>query len=182
MFILLTVASLLAPAAADPRASVECVISAWNAYDVERSRRCYAESAVALRGGERVALDWNAERRYRAFDAAAHSRFGFEVLQSRESSVAFALHETNDFLGALGVEGVTVRWRYDVADGVIVAEELLKSDAAFPAVFREFSAWGRDRQPAGWTSVLDADGQVLFDGATAPHLIALAREWVRSKR
>jgi hypothetical protein len=98
-----------------------------------------------------------------------------------DSTIDFGLHETNDFLGALGLEGVTVHWRYVVRDGRIVEEELLKPDGAFPARLREVTAWGRARKPAGWAAVTDSSGNIHFDGTTAPGLVALAREWSRSK-
>jgi hypothetical protein len=166
---------------ADPAAAVACVIDAWNAAHLERSRKCYADSAVAVWSGERKTIDWEAERRYRAFDAAARSRFRFDVLAARDSTVDFALHETNDFLEALGLEGVTVHWRYVVREGRIVEEEFLKADDAFPGVLREFTAWGRARQPEGWGAVTNATGGVHFDGKTAPTLVALARQWLRSR-
>lgn len=162
-----------------PVAAVACVIDAWNAAHLERSRSCYADSAVAVWSGERKPIDWEAQRRYRAFDAAARSRFRFDVLAARDSTVDFALHETNDFLEALGLEGVTVHWRYVVRDGRIVEEELRRPDAVFPGVLRAFSAWGRERKPDGWAAVTDAHGDIRFDGATAPQLIALARKWQR---
>ncbi len=168
-------------ATGDLTAAVTCVIAAWNAYDADGARRCYDNSAVAVWKGERHAIDWEFERRLREFDAAARSRFRFEILDARHPDVEFTLYETNELLDALGLERVTARWRYTVRGGLVVEEQLLKADGRFGAALQEFTRWGRERRPEGWTSVTDGDGNVRFDGATAPALIALAREWSRSR-
>ncbi len=112
---LLSVAPTAQPqATGELDAAVGCVIAAWNAYDADAARRCYDESAVALWSGERHAIDWEFERRLREFDAAARSRFRFEILEARHPNVEFTLYETNQLLDALGLERVTARWRYTV--------------------------------------------------------------------
>ena len=169
------------PAYTGPRNAAACLISAWNAYDSEAARRCYTAHAVAVRGGQRIAIDWEAERGYRAFDAVAHSRFQFEIAAATDSTVEIVLHEQNEFLQALGLSGVTARWYYLVAGDLIAAEQHLQADSAFARVFREFTAWGRRSHPEGWTDVVDHSGDVVFSGSSAPLLIKLALKWARSE-
>ena len=179
---LLSVAATRQPPATDePQRAVACVIAAWNAYDTDGARRCYDESAVAVWSGERQAIDWAFERRLREFDAAARSRFVFDIIDARPPDVEFTLHETNQLLDALGLERVTARWRYTVRRGRVAEEQLLQADGRFGAALEEFTRWGRERRPEGWASVTDRGGNIRFDGASAPALIALAGEWSRSR-
>jgi hypothetical protein len=152
-------------------------MAAWNAYDVDASRRCYAESPVARSAHGVVPLDWEFERGLRAFDRVARSRFRAEVREADDARVEYRLYETNDFISALGLDGVTARWRYAVHDGRIAEEEHLEADGRFRTRLRRLTEWGRTSKPAGWDSVVDAEGVLRFDGATAETLIRLAKEW-----
>ena len=165
------------PFAAPLRAAVECVMSAWNAFDVDASRRCYAADAVARSAHGVVPIDWELEQRLRAFDRVARSRFRAEIRLEESGVVEYRLHETNDFLSALGLQGVSALWRYVIRDGRIAEEEHLDADASFRTRLRKFTEWGRISKPAGWESVVDSDGIVRFDGSTAPTLIRLGQEW-----
>jgi carboxymethylenebutenolidase len=159
------------------RSAVDCVMSAWNAYDVAASRRCYAESPVARSAHGVVPIDWSFEGRLRSFDRVARSRFRAEIRQADDSSVEYRLHETNDFISALGLDGVTAMWRYAVRDGRITEEDHLEADGPFRSRLRKFMEWGRTSQPAGWDTVVDSEGTLRFDGPTAEPLIRLAKEW-----
>ena len=163
------------------RAAVSCVISAWNAYDADASRECYSQSAVAVWNHEPKPIDWDFVRRLRAFDSGARSRFRFKINKARHPKVEFTLLETNHLIEALGLKRVTARWRYTVQGGRVVEEELLEGDGAFRAALQELTSWGRQTNPEGWASVTDQKGNIRFDGATAVRLIALAREWSRSR-
>jgi hypothetical protein len=165
-----------APAAATHPA-VECVMAAWNAYDADAARKCYAEKPVARNAHGVVPIDWTFERGLRAFDRVARSRFRAEVRRTEGEAVEYRLHETNEFLTALGLESVTALWRYTVRDGRIEEEDLLDADTAFRSRLRKLAEWGRTAKPAVWKLVVDAEGAIRFDGETAPHLIALAKEW-----
>ncbi len=168
---------LAARGAEASRSAVGCVMAAWNAYDVEASRKCYAEAAVARNAHGVVPIDWDFERGLRSFDRVARSRFRAEVRGVDEDSVEYRLHETNDFIAALGLDGVTALWRYAVRDGRITEEEHLEADGRFRTRLRRLADWGRTSHPAGWDSVVDAEGIVRFDGTTAATLIRLAKEW-----
>ena len=170
-----------AAASAGPQGAVDCVIAAWNAYDADAARRCYAEKPAARNAHGVVPIDWEFERGLRAFDRVARSRFRAEVRRTEGEAIEYRLHETNDFLAALGLEGVTALWRYTVRDGLVEEEELLDADASFRSRLRKLTEWGRTTKPAGWESVVDSEGSVRFDGETAARLIALAREWPGSK-
>ena len=87
------------------------------------------------------------------------------------------LHETNDFLAALGLDGVSALWRYSVRDGRIEEEELLDSDASFRSRLRKLTEWGRTAKPAGWESVVDHGGRRALRWRDRARLIALAKEW-----
>ena len=166
-----------ATAATGPKAAVDCVMAAWNAYDADAARKCYAEKPVARNAHGVVPIDWAFESRLRSFDRVARSRFRAEVRHAEGDAIEYRLHETNDFLAALGLDGVSALWRYTVRDGRIEEEELLDSDASFRSRLRKLTEWGRTAKPAGWESVVDTDGVVRFDGETASRLIALAKEW-----
>ena len=169
---------LAAPASAsDPRSAVECVMTAWNAYDVEASRKCYADSPVARNAHGVVPIDWDFERGLRAFDRVARSRFTAEIVKADATSVEYRLRETNDLVTALGLEGVTALWRYVVREGRITEEELMDADGAFRSRLRKMAEWGRASKPAGWESVVDSEGVVRFDGSTASTLIRLAKDF-----
>jgi hypothetical protein len=92
-----------------------------------------------LWSGERHAIDWEFERRLREFDAAARSRFRFEILDARHPHVELTLYETNQLLDALGLERVTAQWRYTVRGGRVLEEQLLEADGAFGAALQEFT-------------------------------------------
>jgi dienelactone hydrolase len=171
-----------APAAdAAARAAVDCVMAAWNAYDTDASRKCYAASPVSRNAHGVVPIDWDFERGLRGFDRVARSKFSAEVVRLDGKSVEFRLRETNDFLTALGLEGVTAIWRYTLTDGRIAEEELLDSDASFRTRLRKLTGWGTTGKPAGWESVVDSEGTVRFDGRTAPTLIRLAKEFAATR-
>jgi hypothetical protein len=163
------------------QAAVDCVTAAWNAYDADAARKCYAEKPVARNAHGVVPIDWTSESGLRSFDRVARSRFRAEVRRAEGDAVEYRLHETNDFLAALGLDGVSALWRYTVRDGRIAEEEILDADASFRSRLRKFTEWGRTAKPAGWESVVDSEGVVRFDGETAPRLIALAKEWPGSK-
>jgi carboxymethylenebutenolidase len=163
------------------RAAVDCVMAAWNAYDTDSSRRCYAASPVARNAHGVVPIDWDFERGLRGFDRVARSKFTADIVRVDRASVEYRLRETNDFLAALGLDGVTAIWRYTLEGGLIAEEELLDSDASFRTRLRKFTGWGTTEKPPGWESVLDSEGTVRFDGTTAPTLIRLAREWSNPK-
>jgi hypothetical protein len=175
----LLLSSTEAPAASPTahQAAVDCVMAAWNAYDADAARKCYAQKPVARNAHGVVPIDWAFERGLRAFDRVARSRFRAEVRRAEGEAIEYRLHETNEFLTALGLDGVTALWRYTVRDGRIEEEELLDSDASFRSRLRKLTEWGRTTKPEGWGSVVDSDGSVRFDGETAPRLIALAKEW-----
>ena len=164
-------------AAAGPKAAVDCVMAAWNAYDADAARQCYGEKPVARNAHGVVPVDWAFERGLRSFDRVARSRFRAEVRRAEGEAIEYRLHETNDFLAALGLDGVSALWRYTVRDGRVEEEELLDADASFRSRLRKFTEWGRTAKPAGWESVVDPEGIVRFDGETASRLIALAKEW-----
>jgi carboxymethylenebutenolidase len=166
-----------APASPDPKAAVDCVMAAWNAYDVEAMKKCYADGAVSRNAHGVVPIDWAFEANLRAFDRVARSNFRAEIRQAGGGSVEYRLHETNDLITALGLEGVSALWRYVVRDGRIAEEELLDADGAFRTRLRKLTEWGRTSKPAGWESVVDSEGIVRFDGSTAPTLIRLAKEF-----
>jgi hypothetical protein len=168
-----------APAAipAEGPAAVDCVMAAWNAYDADAARKCYAEKPVARNAHGVVPIDWTFERGLRSFDRVARARFRAEVRQAEGETVEYRLHETNDFLAALGLDGVSALWRYTVRSGRIEEEELLDSDASFRTRLRKFTEWGRTARPAGWEAVVDSEGSVRFDGDSAAGLIALAKQW-----
>jgi hypothetical protein len=171
-----------APAAATGlQVAVDCVTAAWNAYDSDAARKCYAEKPVARNAHGVVPIDWPSEGRLRSFDRVARSRFRAEVRRAEGDAIEYRLHETNDFLAALGLDGVSALWRYTVRDGRIEEEELLDADASFRSRLRKFTEWGRTAKPAGWESVVDSEGSVRFDGETASRLIALAKEWPGSR-
>jgi hypothetical protein len=161
--------------------AVDCVMAAWNAYDTHAARNCYAEKPVARNAHGVVPVDWASEGHLRAFDRAARSRFRAEVRRAEGDAIEYRLHETNDFLTALGLDGVSALWRYTVRDGRIEEEELLDADASFRSRLRKFMEWGRTARPAGWQSVVDSEGSVRFDGETASRLIAVAKEWQSSQ-
>ena len=161
--------------------AVACVIRAWNAYDADAARKCYHRSAMAVWNGRRKDIDWEFERQLREFDAAAGSRFSFEIRESLHPHVEFTLFETNRLLEALGLKRVTARWRYTVREGQVVEEQLLNGDETFKATLQEFSRWGREQRPQGWLFVSDAKGNARFDGKSAHGLVRLAREWSRSR-
>jgi hypothetical protein len=161
--------------------AVVCVVMAWNAYDADAARKCYHQSAVAVWSGQRKPIDWEFERRLREFDAAVRSQFRFEILDAQHPNVEFTLYETNRLLDALGLKRATARWRYTVRDSQIVEEQLVKGDEGFNATLRDFTRWAREQRPQGWALVSDGKGNVRFDGASAPALIALAQEWSRSQ-
>lgn len=179
----LLLSSTQAPAAipAVGPAAVDCVMAAWNAYDADAARKCYAEKPVARNAHGVVPIDWAFERGLRSFDRVARSRFRAEVRRTVGETIEYRLHETNDFLTALGLDGVSALWRYTVRGGLIEEEELLDSDASFRSRLRKLTEWGRTAKPAGWESVVDAEGSLRFDGETAPRLIALAKEWSAAK-
>jgi carboxymethylenebutenolidase len=166
-----------APSDAALRAAVDCVMSAWNASDVEASRKCYADAAVSRNAHGVVPIDWAFERGLREFDRVARSRFRAEIRGTDGDVVEYRLHETNDFISALGLEGVSAIWRYTVRDGRITEEDLLDADASFRTRLRKLTEWGRTTKPAGWETVADSEGIVRFDGSTAATLIRLAKEW-----
>ena len=166
-----------ATAAAGPKAAVDCVMVAWNAYDADAARQCYGEKPVARNAHGVVPIDWAFERGLRSFDRVARSRFRAEVRRAEGDAIEYRLHETNDFLAALGLDGVSALWRYTVREGRVEEEELLDADASFRSRLRKFTEWGRTAKPAGWESVVDSEGIVRFDGETASRLIALAKEW-----
>ena len=124
-------------------------------------------------------IDWAFEPRsnLRAFDRVARSKFRAEVRQADGSNVDFTLHETNDFIAALGLESVTAIWRYTVKDGRVAEEDLQQGAAAFRTSLRKLTQWGRSRKPAGWVAVVDSEGIVRFDASTAETLIRLAKEF-----
>jgi hypothetical protein len=179
--LLLSSAEGLAAIPAEGPAAVDCVMAAWNAYDADAARKCYAEKPVARNAHGVVPIDWAFERGLRSFDRVARSRFRAEVRRTEGETVEYRLHETNDFLTALGLDGVSALWRYTVRGGRIEEEELLDSDASFRSRLRKLTEWGRTAKPAGWGSVVDTEGSVRFDGDTAPALIALAKEWSGAK-
>jgi len=161
--------------------AVACVVMSWNAYDADAARKCYHRSATAVWNGRRKDIDWELERQLREFDAAAGSRFRFEIRETQHPHVEYTLFETNRLLDALGLKGVTARWRYTVRDSQVIEEQLLKGDETFKATLEEFSRWGRELRPEGWLFVSDAKGNPRFDGKSAPGLVRLAREWSRSR-
>jgi hypothetical protein len=161
--------------------AVDCVMAAWNAYDADAARKCYAEKPVARNAHGVVPIDWASEGRLRSFGRVARSRFRAEVRRAEGDAIEYRLHETNDLLTAMGLDGVSALWRYTVRDGRIEEEELLDSDASFRSRLRKFTEWGRTTKPAGWESVVDSEGVVRFDGETASQLIALAKEWATAK-
>jgi hypothetical protein len=130
---------------------------------------------------QRKPIDWEFERRLREFDAAVRSQFRFEILETLHPNVEFTLYETNRLLDALALKRVTARWRYTVRDSQIIEEQLMRGDEAFNATLRDFTRWARAERPEGWAMVSDRKGNVRFDGASAPALIALARQWPRSQ-
>src|SRR5262245_41875638 len=138
------------PEEAALRAAVECVMDAWNAYDVEASRKCYAADAVARHAHGVVPIDWEMESRLRSFDRVVRSRFRAEIRRTDGSAIEYRLTETNEFLEALGLESVSALWRYVVRDGRIAQEEHLDADPSFQASLRRFTRWGTTNQPAGW--------------------------------
>lgn len=137
------------------KGAVSCVISAWNAYDPDASRKCYADAAVAIWNHESKPIDWDFERRLRLFDSGVRSRFRFKINEARHSR------------------------RYTVRGGRVVEEELLEGDRAFGTAVQELGKWGRERKPEGWSSVTDEKGNIRFDGSTAAALIGLAHDWFR---
>jgi hypothetical protein len=137
---------------------------------------------VTVRGATRAQVDWGTEAGYREFDGVTHAVFRYEVVAVTGNTVEIALHERNDFLSALGLRGVTARWRYVVQQGLIAEQHHLEADAAFAAAFRRFTAWGRTARPSRWREVLGPDGDVRFNRHTAPLLVALAREWTRERQ
>jgi hypothetical protein len=158
--------------------SVACVQNGWNAFDLKASRACFTPLAVTVRNGARAPIDWNADDGYRSFDRAARSRFRFDIVATDSSSVEAEMVEHNDFLTALGIDSVQARWRYVVnSSGLITEQHHLRADSTFRRVFLRFVGWGRRTQPPLWSSVLDARGNVSFNGDTGPHLIPLARAW-----
>jgi hypothetical protein len=172
------------PAAAPPaglQAAVDCVTAAWNAYDADAARKCYAEKPVARNAHGVVPIDWALQGRLRSFDRVARARFRAEVRRAEGDAVEYRLHETDDFLAALGLDGVSALWRYTVRDGRIEEEELLDADASFRSRLRKFMEWGRTTKPSGWESVVDSEGVVRLDGEAASRLIALAKEWQGSQ-
>jgi hypothetical protein len=172
-----------APAATqtDLQAAVDCVMAAWNAFDADAARKCYAEKPVARNAHGVVPIDWAFVGGLRSFDRVARSRFRAEVRRVEGDAIEYRLHETNDLLTAMGLDGVSALWRYTVRGGRIEEEELLDSDASFRSRLRKLTEWGRTTKPAGWESVVDAEGSVRFDGDSAARLIALAKEWSAAK-
>jgi hypothetical protein len=172
-------AARVAPVAGDAelRGAVDCVVAAWNAHDAEAARRCYVEGAVSRNAHGVVPVDWELARGLRAFDRVARARFRAEVRSTDGGAVEYRLHETNDFLAALGLDGASAIWRYVVRDGRIAEEDLMEADGTFRIRLRKLTAWGRSTKPQGWESVVDAEGSVRFDGTTAPVLIRLAKEF-----
>jgi hypothetical protein len=163
-----------------PRQAVACLFASWNTYDVEASKRCYADSAVALRGSVRTPLDWDLEGGYRSFDAAAHSVFRYQVLEEQDSLIEVRLWEHNAFLTALGLSSISARWRYLVRQGRIAQEEHLERDSGFAVRYQQFRRWAQETRPGNWGAALDATGEIRFDGGTAPLLIGAARRWRRT--
>lgn len=167
---------------ASPVDAVRCFFASLNAHDYEAMRKCYATSPVTVRNGARTPVNFDASRGYREFEAATEARFSFDLKSSSDTTADVVLHEESDFLGALGLAEVTADWRYVVRDGVIVEEHHLRADSAYAVRFREFVRWGRANQPPLWSSVLDTDGNVRFNGTTARALVALGRQWTESRR
>jgi hypothetical protein len=160
---------------------VRCFFAALNAHDFEAMTKCYAPSAVTVRSGTRVPVDFSASRGYREFEAATDARFRFDLRSSTDSTADIVLHEESSFLRALGLTEVTADWRYVVRNGVIVEEHHLRPDSAYAVRYRQFVAWGRSEQPSLWASVIDQNGNVIFNGVTGRTLVALALQWGASR-
>jgi hypothetical protein len=176
--ILVSVSQAPAPAQS-PADAAACVLAGYNRHDVAFEARCFATSAISVdRRGERRPFDWEAEARYRRFDAVVHARFRHEPQPSAGDVVEVLLFETNDFLRALGIDEIRARWRYVTRGGLVRESHLLgEPTPAFAAALRSFSDWLRSRPSRDAAQVLDSTGSIVFDGKTAAPLVALARKW-----
>jgi len=168
--------------AQSPGDAAACVLAAYNRHDVTFETRCFAPEAISVHRGARRPFDWEAEARYRRFDAAVHARFRHEPQPSAGDAVEVLLFEKNDFLEALGIDEVRARWRYSTRGGLVRESHLLSEPMpAFAAALGSFSDWLRSRPSSDVAQVLDSTGSVIFDGKTGARLVALAREWRRGR-
>jgi ketosteroid isomerase-like protein len=180
----LLAAAIGTPSAASAQAStaVRCFYAALNAHDFRAMVACYSPDAVTVRGAERHPVDFEASRGYREFEAQTNARFHFDLESESDSVADTVLHEESDFLRALGLTSVTADWRYVVRRGVIAEEHHTRADSAYGPRYREFVAWARREQSPQWQSVIDGAGNVVFNGATARSLVALASAWSARQR
>ena len=179
---LCAVAASPSATSAQASAAVRCYYAALNTHDFHAMMACYSATAVTVHGSAKTPVDFEASRGYREFEAETHARFWFDLRSESDSTADTVLHEESDFLRALGLTSVTADWFYVVRGGVIVEEHHTRADSAYAPRYRAFVAWGRQNQPPEWQSVIDGSGNVVFNGATARPLVALALAWSAGRR
>jgi ketosteroid isomerase-like protein len=182
LFLIVVATGAPSVAAAQASSVVRCYYAALNAHDFQAMMACYSPTAVTVRGSTRQPVDFEASRGYRAFEAATHARFSFDLKSESDSTADTVLHEESDFLRALGLTSVTADWFYVVRQGVIVEEHHTRADSLYGPKFRQFVAWGRREQPPEWQTVIDGAGNVVFNATTANALVALAQRWTAIRR
>ncbi len=179
--VLWTVASV--SAATDIRQLVAKYFDALNRYEVDRSLAFYAPNAVVIQQQKREPLDRDANRGFREFEAAIHSRFAYRIHKIDGDTADVTLAESNDFYKALGSTTHKSRWLYRFHENQIYEiVQVGSSNNEYAQKYLACRAWIVRARPEQAKLVTTAEGNTIFNGRMAGTIMSLAREWESAQK